>query len=162
MSVATNGQNECSRGPRPIDVKYAQRGFGVKPYWDNGVTRLYASDARSSPLPDESVHCVVTSPPYFGLRDYGLEPSVWGGDPDCSHEWGGRIASHGGRSSDNKAGPKQLEANRRDAMPTSAFCHCGAWRGTLGLEPRLDCTLTTSSRYSVRSGGCCVRTARCG
>lgn len=32
-------------------------------------------------LPDESVHCVVTSPPYFGLRDYGvagqigLEPS---------------------------------------------------------------------------------------
>jgi DNA modification methylase len=32
-------------------------------------------------LPDESVHCVVTSPPYFGLRDYGhagqigLEPT---------------------------------------------------------------------------------------
>ena len=32
-------------------------------------------------LPDESVHCIVTSPPYFGLRDYGvagqigLEPS---------------------------------------------------------------------------------------
>jgi DNA modification methylase len=32
-------------------------------------------------LPDESVHCCVTSPPYFGLRDYGvagqigLEPS---------------------------------------------------------------------------------------
>ena len=23
-------------------------------------------------LPDESVHCVVTSPPYFGLRDYGV------------------------------------------------------------------------------------------
>jgi DNA modification methylase len=24
-------------------------------------------------LPDESVHCVVTSPPYWGLRDYGVE-----------------------------------------------------------------------------------------
>lgn len=24
-------------------------------------------------LPDESVHCCVTSPPYFGLRDYGIE-----------------------------------------------------------------------------------------
>jgi len=24
-------------------------------------------------LPDESVHCVVTSPPYWGLRDYGAE-----------------------------------------------------------------------------------------
>ena len=23
-------------------------------------------------MPDESVHCVVTSPPYWGLRDYGV------------------------------------------------------------------------------------------
>lgn len=23
-------------------------------------------------LPDESVHCVVTSPPYWGLRSYGV------------------------------------------------------------------------------------------
>jgi len=28
-------------------------------------------------LPDGSVHCVVTSPPYWGLRDYGLPPVVW-------------------------------------------------------------------------------------
>jgi len=28
-------------------------------------------------LPDESVHCIVTSPPYFGLRDYGLPPVSW-------------------------------------------------------------------------------------
>ncbi len=27
-------------------------------------------------LPDESVHCVVTSPPYFGLRDYGVEVQI--------------------------------------------------------------------------------------
>lgn len=24
-------------------------------------------------LPDQSVHCIVTSPPYFGLRDYGVD-----------------------------------------------------------------------------------------
>ena len=24
-------------------------------------------------LPGESVHCVVTSPPYWGLRDYGVD-----------------------------------------------------------------------------------------
>jgi DNA modification methylase len=24
-------------------------------------------------MPDESVHCIVTSPPYWGLRDYGVE-----------------------------------------------------------------------------------------
>lgn len=29
------------------------------------------ADARALPLADESVQCVVTSPPYFGLRDYG-------------------------------------------------------------------------------------------
>lgn len=27
---------------------------------------------RLRELPDESVHCVVTSPPYYGLRDYGV------------------------------------------------------------------------------------------
>ena len=27
-------------------------------------------------LPDESVHCVVTSPPYWGLRDYGVEEQI--------------------------------------------------------------------------------------
>jgi DNA modification methylase len=35
-------------------------------------------------LPDQSVQCVVTSPPYWGLRDYGT--ATWiGGDADCSH-----------------------------------------------------------------------------
>lgn len=28
-------------------------------------------------LPDDSVDCVVTSPPYWGLRDYGIPPSKW-------------------------------------------------------------------------------------
>lgn len=27
-------------------------------------------------LPDESVHCIVTSPPYFGLRDYGVDGQI--------------------------------------------------------------------------------------
>lgn len=27
-------------------------------------------------LADESVHCVVTSPPYFGLRDYGVDGQI--------------------------------------------------------------------------------------
>ena len=35
-------------------------------------------------FPDESVDCVVTSPPYYGLRDYGT--GTWiGGDPNCPH-----------------------------------------------------------------------------
>ena len=27
-------------------------------------------------LPDESVDCCVTSPPYFGLRDYGMDKQI--------------------------------------------------------------------------------------
>lgn len=34
------------------------------------MVRLYQADTRSIPLPDESVHCVATSPPYYGLRRY--------------------------------------------------------------------------------------------
>lgn len=37
--------------------------------------RILIGDARDKlrELPDASVHCCVTSPPYFGLRDYGCE-----------------------------------------------------------------------------------------
>ncbi len=35
-------------------------------------------------LPEKSVQCVVTSPPYWGQRDYGTTEFT-GGDPDCDH-----------------------------------------------------------------------------
>src|SRR5512143_2052258 len=33
---------------------------------------LIRADARQIPLQDRTVQCVVTSPPYWGLRDYGI------------------------------------------------------------------------------------------
>jgi DNA modification methylase len=39
---------------------------------------------RIAELPEKSVQTVVTSPPYFGLRDYGTGTWV-GGDESCSH-----------------------------------------------------------------------------
>lgn len=46
-------------------------------YSSNGV-EIYQGDCREvlRELPDESVHCVVTSPPYWGLRDYGCDGQV--------------------------------------------------------------------------------------
>jgi DNA modification methylase len=42
-------------------------------------------------LPDASVSCVVTSPPYWSLRKYDAPDVVWGGDdPDCDHQLEGR------------------------------------------------------------------------
>ena len=39
---------------------------------------------RLKELPDNIVQTVVTSPPYWGLRDYGT--AKWeGGDPGCDH-----------------------------------------------------------------------------
>lgn len=37
------------------------------------TVRILIGDVRTklAEIPDESVHCVVTSPPYWGLRDYG-------------------------------------------------------------------------------------------
>jgi site-specific DNA-methyltransferase (adenine-specific) len=45
------------------------------------VVRLLVGDARSMlrTLPDRSVDCVVTSPPYWGLRDYRV-PGQYGGE----------------------------------------------------------------------------------
>jgi DNA modification methylase len=78
-------------------------------------------------LPDESVNCVVTSPPYWGLRDYGIPPTVWGGDPGHAHDWTAGAVAAAARAPN--LGPKV----RSDVAFGS--CECGAWRGVLGLEP---------------------------
>ena len=45
---------------------------------------LLNANALHMPLADRSVSCAVTSPPYYGLRDYGT--ASWaGGDPECDH-----------------------------------------------------------------------------
>jgi len=43
------------------------------------MNRIYCHDiALGLPqVQDQSVNCVVTSPPYYMLRDYGIEPSPW-------------------------------------------------------------------------------------
>ena len=39
---------------------------------------------RLKDINDNTIQCVVTSPPYWGLRDYGT--ATWiGGDKDCNH-----------------------------------------------------------------------------
>jgi hypothetical protein len=49
---------------------------------------MVRADARHIPLADSSVQCIITSPPYFGLRKYtGNQELVWGGAEGCRHEW---------------------------------------------------------------------------
>ena len=51
-----------------------------EPYFSNGIADLYHGDTRDvlAELPERSVQAVVTSPPYWGLRDYSIEPVIWG------------------------------------------------------------------------------------
>ena len=43
---------------------------------------IIQGNALHLPIKDNSVQCCVTSPPYWGLRDYGLESTSW---PDVSY-----------------------------------------------------------------------------
>ena len=45
---------------------------------DWGAFRIHEGDSRVSlaGMPDASVHCCVTSPPYYGLRDYGVAGQI--------------------------------------------------------------------------------------
>jgi DNA modification methylase len=47
----------------------------MKPYYADAAITLWHGDALGvlHTLPDRSVNCCVTSPPYYGLRDYGTE-----------------------------------------------------------------------------------------
>jgi site-specific DNA-methyltransferase (cytosine-N4-specific) len=47
----------------------------MKPYYEDESVTLYHGDSLTvlREMPDQSVDCCVTSPPYFGLRDYGEE-----------------------------------------------------------------------------------------
>ena len=88
------------------------KSFLASPAPGDGGWRLDAGDCRLAlaAMPADSVHCCATSPPYWGRRDYGLPPLVWGGDSGCEHRFG---------------------ANDRCVA-------CAAWRGQLGQEPELS------------------------
>jgi DNA modification methylase len=90
-------------------------------------------------MPSESVHMCVTSPPYYGLRAYGTDPQVWGGDPACEHEWGdvGR-SHHPGQVEQAKWKSAEAAGKGQTAGSGQFCCKCDAWLGELGLEPTPD------------------------
>ena len=102
-----------------------QDGSGASPrnepflYARNGPVSLHLGDARDvlAAMPDASADCVVTSPPFWGLRDYGTG-SWQDGDPGRPHP-----------------------ATRRARRVDGAVCaRCGArWADRqYGLENSLD------------------------
>lgn len=92
------------------------------------------------PLADRSVHMVMTSVPYWGLREYEIPDVIFGGRQFCVHTWGeksvrGGPAGKQGKTSQRK-GRSNSDAQRGRGRSLGRFCQqCGAWQGQLGLEP---------------------------
>ncbi len=104
------------------------------PTWRSACGRasLYVGDALSvlRSLPDGLVQCVVTSPPYWGLRDYGT--GEWeGGSETCDHVAPSRQGTNGQRAN---------RAHTQGHVYGEVCGRCGAVRldAQLGLEPTPD------------------------
>jgi DNA modification methylase len=87
-------------------------------------------------MDDASVHCVITSPPYYGLRDYGT--GEWkGGDSSCDHLR--RDLADNDNLSHSPASTRGGGASRKgaDHLQFGSVCEkCGAERvdDQIGLE----------------------------
>lgn len=112
-----------------------------------GSTRweILVGDCRDvlATLPEESVQTVVTSPPYFGLRDYGT--GAWdGGDPACDHRHTNARTDHSRGTLLSTRGAQAASAAA--ATPMRGTCsRCGAVRHDrqVGLEASLDVYVAT-------------------
>src|SRR3990167_3974329 len=86
-------------------------------------------------MPSESVNCVVTSPPYWALRNYGNSTkTIWDAKEGCEH----------------------------DFKIVGAFClKCPAWKGQLGLETIFElyikhlCDIFDEIKRVLRKDGTC-------
>jgi DNA modification methylase len=114
----------------------------------NGDTRVFRDN-----LPDQCVQVLVTSPPYHGLRNYGLPPDEYECDPNCDHDWGDtKIISVGRNDMVNAESStiftsnstKWEKANEKEGYDTNVLdtgrtCKkCGGWLGCLGGEEKVE------------------------
>jgi len=108
-------------------------------YKDNHVT-LYCMDFRKNDLPEECVQCVVTSPPYWGLRKYSGEQDLVWGDNHCEHQWitetrSGMTGGTNCKAIGGWAGGSVGQNTTFRQIQTNTCSLCGAWKGAYGLEP---------------------------
>jgi len=131
------------------------RRAALKPYYSDGQATIYLGDAREvlAGLTPESIQCVVTSPPYWGLRKYDAPDVTWSGDGTCRHDWiefsvpiiepVQGAGAHWQHREAHNIGPDEYDVSAfrkadRQKHLVSTCRHCGAWRGSYGLEPTIE------------------------
>jgi len=117
-------------------------------------------------IPENSIDAIVTSPPYWGLRDYGLPPIIWDSADLCDHKWGKIIyGKKTGRNDANSPTSTNFRGSNKGfgnkSNTKGQFCiKCHAWRGQLGLEPHYELfiqhlvTIFNACRGPLKPGGC--------
>lgn len=117
-------------------------------YQDNHVTVYNKSCFDMSEIKDNSIQCVVTSPPYWGLRNYKVPNLIFGGDANCEHEWTDAPPRRIRKTGDIKDLNSKEATNRGNlgiALPSTNICSiCGAWHGSYGLEPDIGMYISHS------------------
>ncbi|HEY2418588.1 MAG TPA: site-specific DNA-methyltransferase [Steroidobacteraceae bacterium] len=127
--------------------------------------QLITGDCREvlPTLPDASVQCVVTSVPYYGLRDYGT--ARWeGGDATCGHRGGPQQSAASTLAGNGHGNGKPLSPSlQAQTTPYRSVCgKCGARRvdAQIGLEATPELWITEmvavfrELRRVLRDDGC--------
>ena len=102
----------------------------MEPFYSHSGIEIFNCDVREGlkNLPEASAQCCITSPPYWGLRDYGT--AEWeGGSAECDH-----VYNHGVQGS---TGQRSDRTHTAQAVFKETCGKCGARRidKQLGLEP---------------------------
>lgn len=103
---------------------------GPEPFYEHSRGVIYCGEALNTLrlLPEASAHCCVTSPPYWGLRDYGTAKWEGGSSEDCDHSYNHGVQGKSGERADRTFTGQAIY--KRDCGK------CGARRSDqqLGLE----------------------------
>ena len=96
------------------------------------LDRIICHDAtKPFPLPDECIDVCITSPPYYGLRDYGKNvKSIFGGEINCEHEWIDEHKVKRGHPGDKSTlvGTQTASLSKAVGVVTTNFCSkCGCY-----------------------------------
>lgn len=111
-------------------------------------------------VPPETVQTCITSPPFYGQRDFGTM-HWFGGNSTCRHSM--KVAHgplHSGRVTETKSRRPAASQSGQTAV-TYSCSRCAAWYGQIGQEPDVGMyidhlvTIFREVRRVLRSDGVC-------
>jgi DNA modification methylase len=154
----------------------------MQPYYQERHATLYQGDCRATlaQLPEASVHCVVTSPPYWGLRDYGLGADALGLEPTPDlyvqhlveifrlvkrvlRDDGTLWLNLGDAYSSTTKGDNRPDAQQRPRDPhgfhsgSGTRWHTGTWEVQTGLKPKDLCGMPWRVAFALQADGWYLR-----